>query len=371
MKDGTKILLLGLLLMLVIIVHSTASVSDVYAADSPPTIEEAADINCLQVEAEIENKTLGFYASGLVGTYYDTFDPDKESYMRLIRIDNSPEFNWLMGSPDASIEPDTFSTNWAGYIEVPKTGKYSFYTYSDDGVRLKIGCNELINRWGLVNLEFTKSNQKIYLTKGLKYRFNMQYQEGPLNSTVFLFWQRDGGNLEIVPPSAFKVCKTDYFRYSQPQYPSQVKGSGNGLKGEYFSGAEGLNSGADPVYVMDGQNIAFEWWTSSPDPSLPVDDFSARWTGSIEAKYTEQVHLQCLADDGIRMWINGEKVLDEWHPNSDSLFDVPVNMIAGQKYSIKIEYNEIGGGAGCTLFWTSAGQEKEIVPVKYLYSPDI
>lgn len=313
------------------------------------------------------------FVHGLLGQYYDTAEPSKLSYKRMIRIDENVEFNWQTGSPDASIEPDTFSVAWSGYIEVPVSGNYDFYTYSDDGVQLSIGWGgaPLINRWGLVNLEFTKSNQSLYLEQGVKYPFSLKYQEIPINATIFLFWQCDGGPMYIVPPSAFYECQHHYNRYSSPVHVNVLQESGSGLKGEYFAGAQTVAEGnSTPDHTVDGQNINFEWDLSSPDPSIPVDDFSARWTGYLEARYTEEVILQIVSDDGVRMWIDDNLVLDKWQAYSNVLHEVPIAMENGKFYKIKIEYNDLTGGATCVLYWKSEAHDREIIPARYLYAAE-
>jgi hypothetical protein len=311
------------------------------------------------------------FVNGLLGQYYDTPEPSNISYKRLIQIDGNVEFNWQTGSPDSSIEPDTFSTVWTGYIEVPTTGNYDFYTYSDDGVQLSIGWTgaPIINRWGLVNLEFTKSYQAIYLEQGVKYPFSLKYQELPINSTIFLFWQCDGGQMYIVPPSAFYVCQGHYSKYFNPVHVNCLKANGDGLKGEYFSGAQTVvNESSVPNYTVNGQNINFEWGASSPDSSIPEDDFSARWTGYLESKYTEDMTLQLVSDDGVRMWIDDNLVLDKWEAYSNVLHEVTIPFENGKIYKIRVEYNDLGLGATCVLYWKSAGQEREVIPQKYLYT---
>lgn len=304
---------------------------------------------------------------GLVGEYFDTLKL-KECYKRLIRIDENVEFNWQLGSPDEVIEPDTFAVQWTGYIEVPRSGLYTFYTYSDDGVRLMINNRKIIDRWGLVNLEFTRS-EPMWLRAGFKYKFCMQYQEDPINSTIFLFWQKEGESMRLVPPEAFWVAKADYDRYIEPVYVNRVMKEGRGLRGEYFIGKDGVNSGDEPIVIVEGQQINFEWGDSSPDPRIPNDDFSARWTGYLEGKFSETVTLQVLTDDGVRIWFDDHLVLDKWIPNSNTLYDVPVDVEAGRLYKIRVEYNELNGGATCVLYWYSDGQEKEVIPVQFLYIP--
>jgi len=317
------------------------------------------------------NATDADLVNGLLGQYYDTAQPDDLSCERLIKIDENVEANWQVGSPDASIEPDTFSVVWTGFIQVPAAGNYNFYTYSDDGVQLSIGGNSLINRWGLVNLEFTKSNQALNLQPGVKYPFTLKYQEIPINATIFLFWQRNNGQMSIVPPSAFYVSRNHYTKYITPVHVNVLKASGNGLGGEYFNGAQTVtNANAVADYTVNGESVKYEWGSAAPGPGISEDDFSARWTGYLEAQYTGDITLQIVSDDGVRMWIDDNLVLDKWSAYSNVLHEVPIAMENGKFYKIKIEYNDLTGGATCVLYWKSRFEERDVIPQKYLYSSE-
>ncbi len=310
------------------------------------------------------------FVNGVLGQYYDSAQPDNISYKRMIRIDDNIRFNWQTDSPHPSIEPDSFSVVWSGYIEVPVTGNYDIYTYSDDGVQFSLGDGGLlIDRWGLVNLEFTKSNRRLSLQQGVKYPFTLKYQEMPLNATIVLFWHREGGSMEIIPSSAFYVCQNHYDKYRVPVLVNQPRASGGGLKGEYFIGAQSVcDSNATPDHVVAGENVAFEWGAASPATGIPEDDFSVRWSGYLEARYSEDVTLQIAGDDGVRLWIDDELLIDNWEPASNILYEASIPMVNGRYYKIKIEYNDLYGSATCVLFWKSAGEGKEIIPAKYLYS---
>ncbi len=311
------------------------------------------------------------YVNGVLGQYYDTAEPSKLSYKRIIQIDQNIRFNWQTDSPDTSIDPDTFSVVWSGYIEVPVTGNYDFYTYSDDGVQLTIGSGEgpIIDRWGLVNLEFTKSNHQLYLQEGVKYPFTLKYQEIPINATIVLFWQRDGGQMGIVPASAFYVCQYHYGKYSSPVHVNPLRAGGNGLRGEYYSGAQTVvEENTAPAHVVEGENINCEWGLETPVPGIPEDDFSVRWTGYLEACYTEDVILQIVSDDGVRMWIDDDLVLDKWEAASNVLHEVSIPMVNGKFYKIKVEYNDLYGSATCVMYWKSDAHDREVIPAKYLYS---
>ncbi len=302
------------------------------------------------------------FIQGLLGEYYDTLEPVKDSYKRMVRIDEDIAFSWQDGSPDLSIDGETFSVRWTGSIEVPEDGAYSFYTLSDDGVQLWIDGRSVINRWEDISLEFTESSP-LQLQAGKKYPFKLEYQENRYNATIFLFWQSEATGFEMVPQSAFWTEQPAFLGYV-----NQVKAGGSGLKAEYFIGSEGVRDGSASVLTRS-EGVNHRWGGGSPDPAIPEDYFSARWSGYIEGKYSEAYYLGVAIDDGIRIWIEDELRLEEWGPNSDIFYAIPdVAMENGGFLPIKIEFMELTGSATCILYWSSEGQEREVVPVKYLYA---
>ncbi|MBC7765823.1 MAG: hypothetical protein H7Y41_05000, partial [Hyphomonadaceae bacterium] len=119
-------------------------------------------------------------------------------------------------------------------------------------------------------------------------------------------------------------------------------------------------------------NISFNWARDkTPDESIAICTFSARWSGYVEGKYTEDMDLSIIADDGVRVYIDDKLVIDEWHPSSANEYTAIVPMANRQFHKIVVEYYQAQGGATCKLFWKSAGQEKEIIPMNYLYSTPI
>lgn len=192
----------------------------------------------------------------------------------------------------------------------------------------------------------------------------MEYQENYLNATVFLFWHSENQEFSLVPETA---CWID--RPASTVYVNQVLGTGGGLRAEYFRGEDGVSSGDPPVFTVDGEAVNHTWHDSSPAPSVvPADFFSARWTGYIEGKYTEEYELQIAVDDGLRFWIDDVMVIDKWIPNSDVIYSASAPLENGGFKKIKIEYNDLSGSATCIMYWSSEGQERESVPKKYLYA---
>ncbi|GEL12044.1 beta-glucosidase [Flavobacterium glycines] len=124
-------------------------------------------------------------------------------------------------------------------------------------------------------------------------------------------------------------------------------GSHNGLKGEYFNNRE--LEGTPALTRIDSQ-LEFDWpW--APGDGVNVDDFSIRWTGYIQSDKAFDGWLGLSSDDGIRMWIDDQLVIDNWTKGATSIVTTPKNIEAGKKYKVRIEMWEGGWGARAHLRW--------------------
>ncbi|MDB5271826.1 MAG: glycoside hydrolase family 76 [Chitinophagaceae bacterium] len=146
--------------------------------------------------------------------------------------------------------------------------------------------------------------------------------------------------------------------------PVSIIGTGDGLTANYFNG---MNF-ETPVYTRKDATINFDWGNGSPDASVHADQFSVRWSGQIQPKYSEVYTFTMNTDNGRRLWINGQLVIDKWIDDWGIDYTGTITLVAGQKYDIKVEYFENNGGANAKLQWSSASQAKEIVPTSQLYS---
>lgn len=141
-----------------------------------------------------------------------------------------------------------------------------------------------------------------------------------------------------------------------------------GLAGEYYNNIQ--LSGTAALTRTDAI-IDFNWRQGSPDAALGVDRFSIRWSGKIKPLYDEQYTFYTTSDDGIRVWVNGQSVIDSWTKQSGTERKGNITLKAGQLYDIKVEYYENEGDARVRLMWESASQAKETVPASALYLPDV
>jgi len=154
---------------------------------------------------------------------------------------------------------------------------------------------------------------------------------------------------------------------SQPVTKSvaPVFAAGTGLSALYF--ANGSLAGA-PVLKRLDSTVDFQWGLASPAPGLPADNFSVRWEGLLSAPATGRYSFSILSNDGLRLWVNGKKVIDTWDGRGGgNNVGGSVNMAAGEKTTIKLEYYDEDGDARVELQWIPPGQGPQIIPSDHLY----
>ena len=139
---------------------------------------------------------------------------------------------------------------------------------------------------------------------------------------------------------------------------------GSGLKGSYYNG---MNFETFVTTRVDSP-IDFTWGEGSPISGLPVDEFSVRWEGQIEPKFSETYTFYTYSDDGARLWVNGVQLVDKWVPQGATEWSGSISLTGGQKYSIVMEFLEEGGAATARLSWSSASQAKEVVSGARLFN---
>ena len=285
---------------------------------------------------------------GLLGRYVNSMNPNDVS--ELTRTDSRVDFNWGYGSPDASIGADHFSVRWIGQVQAQFSETYTFYVTADDGVRLWVNGVLLIDAWW--DQGATEYSHAMSLVGGEKYDIRLEYYENSGNASAELNWSSDSTPKQLIPKSQL-----------YPSGNSMIIGTGQGLAAKYFAndldGVE-LLSRTDPV-------IAFDWGYGSPDNLVPNDNFAVRWTGQVQAQFSEPYTFYVRADDGVRLWVDRQLIIDQWHDQGATEYNATVSMIAGQRYDIAIEYYEHGGEAVCQLSWASPSTFKDTIPQTQLY----
>src|SRR5687768_15977296 len=100
---------------------------------------------------------------------------------------------------------------------------------------------------------------------------------------------------------------------------------------------------------------------------MGADQFSVRWSGMVSPRYTQAYTFYTTTDDGVRLWVDGQLLIDKWVDQGPTQWSGQVALQAGRLYDIRMEFYENGGGAQAKLEWQSASQAREVVPQSRLY----
>jgi hypothetical protein len=108
-----------------------------------------------------------------------------------------------------------------------------------------------------------------------------------------------------------------------------------------------------------------------PSTSSTCAPFAVRWTGFVRPQYSEAYTFTTDSDDGVKLWINGQLVVDDWVIQADTPEQsAPISLTANQLVPIQIEYYENGEGpATMVLQWQSASQSLQVIPPSQFYLP--
>jgi uncharacterized repeat protein (TIGR03806 family) len=134
--------------------------------------------------------------SGLRGDYFTSQDRTFTGAPTVSRVDPVVDFTWS-GAPATGVSADTFTTRWTGTVQPAASETYTFFTTSDDGVRLWVNNQLVIDRW--VNQGATEWRGSIALTAGQRADVRLEFFEGAGDAIAQLRWSSASTPKAIVP----------------------------------------------------------------------------------------------------------------------------------------------------------------------------
>jgi parallel beta-helix repeat protein len=140
---------------------------------------------------------------GLTATYFDNPNFTGTSTRR---IEPTIAFDWGIGSPIAVIGPDTFSATFTGYITAPTTGTYTFYATADDGVRLTVNTQKILD--DLVVRPPRTVTGTATLTAGQQVPLLLEYFEDFGGAQLRLEWSGPGITRQVIPQANLSTTTT-------------------------------------------------------------------------------------------------------------------------------------------------------------------
>ena len=167
----------------------------------------------------------------------------------------------------------------------------------------------------------------------------------------------DGGsvyaNVNFVDPDAYNFALADLI----------VTGNGSGLQGVYYNSVNFTNL----ISVQQDAAIDFDWGYGAPNSLMNSDGFSVIWMGYVEPIVSGLHTFYTDSDDGVRLWVNDELLIDEW---TDGVVEksAEISLEEGELYSIRVDYYENLGTSKVKLSWAPPELPKHVIPQKQLYA---
>lgn len=205
----------------------------------------------------------GEFVNGIKGEYYSNPGSDVSpsfGRLRFTRIDANINFNWEQGSPGYGLQENDFQVRWSGYLHAPVTGSYLFKTTTDDGVKLWIDNELLIDAW--YDQDTVSHSANKFLVGNKWYELKMEYYENERFARAWLYWTLPGGIEEIIPTQKLR---------------------------------------ADPGFELESPDN--NSWSNDPTPTFSWQEAFDQGIGL--AKY--------------QLWIDGELIIDDIPPGTTSL----------------------------------------------------
>ncbi|HUX53265.1 MAG TPA: C25 family cysteine peptidase [Williamwhitmania sp.] len=194
--------------------------------------------------------------------------------------------------PDPLISPNTYSVRWTGQIQFDADGNYNFYITCDEGMRVIIDGNTIVNGWVAHDHPENYSGVVAGATAGM-HNVTVEYFNATFDGTAVLYWSIPGdASMTIVPSNKL-------FHLSGASYVS------GGLSGEYFNND---NFTASALTRID-PTIQFFWGTG--DRGIGGIDFTPEiYVGRIPVYNNDYTTLNSIFHKIINY--QGEQVIPEW-----------------------------------------------------------
>jgi len=123
---------------------------------------------------------------------------------------------------------------------------------------------------------------------------------------------------------------------------------GAGLQGEYFNNTTLTGT---PVATRTDPNVDYTWTGTAPAAGLSTTNYSVRWTGTITPPVTGTYTFGLTSDDGSRLFINGQQVIDNWRDQATNTETAQVALTAGQPAQVEVDFYQAAGDSVVSLGW--------------------
>jgi uncharacterized protein (DUF1800 family) len=282
------------------------------------------------------------------------------------RLDPTVDFTWGCGSiaSNTLVNRDNASAIWEGYLAPTTAGDYNFQLDADDRARVLLdtggGLTQILqNGWDDAAAGGFKQSANIPLnvpaSETQRYRIRVEFVETTGNARCRIQWRRGTANFGNISSANVFTANTagatttgwsyQYFNNTTFTTPAAATGTVGGITD--------VNNG--------------DWLVGAPDAAIPLNGFTARWTGQIMPQYSQRYFFVTRADDVARLWVNNVLLIDRWTGSANTDYTGEIDLLAGVRYDIRLEYFENTGNANVNLSWYSQDQAKQTIPMSRLF----
>jgi hypothetical protein len=159
---------------------------------------------------------------------------------------------------------------------------------------------------------------------------------------VQLLWSAPGLAKQVVPASALGCCSDR-----------------GGIAGRLYNGRD---PGTQQGIGVGSRQINYNWGTGAARNGSAADNFSIKWAASASPKTSGTYTFYVTADDGVRLRINGNTIIDQWKDQPATTYSGTAVVEAGRDFFVELDYYENGGNASIKLEWEAATQTREVIP---------
>lgn len=256
--------------------------------------------------------------------YWNNRDLDGDPVLK--RDEEQIDHDWGDDSPSSRVHSDDFSARWTRVIYL-NAGTYRFSATMDDGMRVWIDDALIIDSW--TDSQVHTQVVDLAMTAG-EHEIKIEYYEAGGKAVAKFSW---------IPVAGLPAPATNHWQ------------------GQYFNN---MTLSGTPVFTRGDPVIDFDWKMGSPWPTVNDDQFSARWTRSTPIDLGNY-QFDVRTDDGVRLWFNGQLLIDQWQPNQASNFSA-VAFHPGGNMDLRLDYFEKEGAALIQLKVSQVGSSSGVQP---------
>ncbi len=220
-------------------------------------------------------------------------------------------FDWGTGSPGNGIPDDHFSVRWQK-VQALSPGMHRFFVRADDGVRVWLNDQLIIDRWDNATDQTYSADREITAVNN---NLRVEYFENVGDAQIQFWWEKIGDF-------------TDW-------------------RGQYYNKRSFDDSAL--ALMRNDKEINFQWGEGAPANGLPIDNFYVRWSRTLSFN-PDRYRFFATVDDGVRIYVDGKLVLDDWNEQGMHTVSAATNISQGE-HIIVVEYFENIGDAQVKVWW--------------------